>query len=266
MDEETVLPAAEPAEASGTPEQTAAPEAEQTAEQPTEKVEEKPAKTPEQREIERARRKIDRLVRQREELRAQLAQGLTKPPIEDNNRADDGDSDQLTLSRAKLQEIIQAEAVKLAPKVSEQRSVIEHRQKVIDSLAKTWGQEKFDAIATDLDEALGGLRDQNGRPKPAADAIFESDEPAALIEYLADPEHADEAESLNYMTPIQLGRAMARIEAKAKAAKAAAKPEPSKLPKPIEPVRGSSPSSNRLLDLDGDDFDRRRREMIKNRR
>ncbi len=51
------------------------------------------------------------------------------------------------------------------------------------------GRQKFDAYASDLDDAFGGLVGQDGKPKPATDAIFESEMPAALIEYLADPEN-----------------------------------------------------------------------------
>ena len=198
----------------------------------------KPEKTPEQREIERMRRKIDRLVRQREELRARAPSDLHQQAIGATNEHQQDDSETVSLSRAELQRQIEAEARKLAPTLTEQRVAIEQRQKVVQGLAKTWGQERFDALAAELDDTFGGLADAKGQPKPATDAIFESESPAEVIEYLTNPDNADEAEALGRMSPIQAGRAIARIESKLQADKANAKPQPSKAAAPIEPVRG----------------------------
>jgi hypothetical protein len=141
------------------PEQTAT---EKPAEQAPEeaKQDEKPAKTPEQREIDRMRRKIDRLVRQREELRAltqQQPRGLAQPQQDVDNGQDASDSDTLTLSRAEAARLIELRARELAPRLTEQQAVIEHRQKVVGRLAAEWGQEKFDALASDLDDASAGF-------------------------------------------------------------------------------------------------------------
>lgn len=208
----------------------------------------KPEKTPEQRELDRARRKIDRLVRQREELRAQVGQRLPNQAEASDNQAPEGDSERLTLSRAELQSMVRAEAEKLAPTIKEQQAGIEQRTKIVEGLAKEWGKDKFDALASDLNEAFDGLADSKGRPKPATDAIFESDDPKALIEYLADPDHADEAEALSRMTDRQLGRAMARLEDKVAALKKADKPQPSKLPPPIENGRGAGSTQTSMPD------------------
>lgn len=226
-----VIPQAEAGE-----QQEAAPVVEETTE--AAKEEAKPEKTPEQREIERSRRKIDRLVRQREELRAQLNGRLQESPIDDTNRTTQDDSETLSLSRAELQRLVKEEASRLAPVVKEQQAEIEHRQSVMQSLAKTWGQERFDELASDLDEVFSGLADRSGKPKPATDAILEADEPAAVIEYLANPDHADEAEVISRMGPIQAGRAIAKLEAKLQAARAEAKPKKSSAPAPIEASRG----------------------------
>ena len=209
-----------------------------------EKTEEaKPEKTPEQRALARAERKIDRLVRQREELRAQLgrpgnAQDLRQGAGNDKITTEQEDADSVSLSRAELQRLVREEAAKLAPTIKEQQAEIEQRQKVVQGLAKSWGQEKFDTLAADLDDAFGGLVDAKGQPKPATDAIFEADDPASLIEYLADPDHADEAEAIARMSPIQAGRAIAKLESTIAAAKAEAKPKPSKAAAPLEPIRG----------------------------
>lgn len=239
-----VLPDAEEAGASAeqAPETlNAEAQTEGSQEQEEKEEEQKPELTPEQRELRRAERKISRLVRQREELRAQLNQGLQERPIERDNRTNSDDSETLTLTKAQLQEQIEREARRhaeqIAPKLQEQRAQEEHRSRVVATLAKELGQEKFDALAADLDDAVGGLLDERGAPKAAAEAIFEAEDPASLIQYLADPDNADEAERIGRMSPLQAGRAIGRIEAKL-AAKPKAPPM-SKAPPPLEAAKGS---------------------------
>jgi hypothetical protein len=204
----------------------------------------KPEKTPEERERQRMQRGIDRRTKQlaeerarREHLEHQLAD-LTQRTNRGNNDASGSDSEPLTLTRQQLQEMVKAEASKLAPTLKEQNAEIERRQGVVQSLAKTWGQERFDELSSDLDDAFGGLTDSSGRPKPAMEAVFESDEPAKVIEYLADPENAEEADRIARMSAIQAGKAIARLEDKLKADAAKAKPQPSRQPPPLESVRG----------------------------
>jgi hypothetical protein len=251
---ETVLPDAEAqADAVAGEQQTqadalAGPNAEKAEGEQSEADKAKPEKTPEQRQIDRQQRKIDRLVRQREELRAQIGrspnpQDLRAPAIGDTNRQPQDDSEPVSLSRADLQRLVKEEAAKLAPTIKQQEAEIEHRQTVIQSLAKTWGQEKFDTLAADLDDSFGGLADASGRPKPATEAIFEADDPAALIEFLADPDNADRAEAIGRMNPLQAGRAIAKLEAELAAKKAESKPQPSKAPRPVEALRGGGTSN-----------------------
>lgn len=251
MTTETALPPADtPAEASGQPEtadqldtatpaETAGQEGEEQAEDEQPK---KPEKTPEQRELERARRKIDRLTKQKYELLHQV-----------QNRSSQGQStgaespaehdDVVTLSRADLERQIRAEAEKLAPTLQQQRSTDEHRRSVVEKLAQTWGQERFDEVAADLDDALGGLADGSGKPKPATEAIFEAENPAALIEYLADPENAEHANRLASMAGVKAGIEIAKLEAKLAAKREDAKPKRSQVPPPIEGLRGQGAPS-----------------------
>lgn len=201
---------------------------------------EKKERTPEERELTRLRRAVDRKTRQLYELRARMTPQVESTPqrSDDTKPASQSDNEPLQLSRAELQKLVQQEAMKLAPTISQQQAEIERRNAVVTQLAKEWGQQKFDAYAQELDDAFGGLADSSGKPKPAADAIFEAENPRALIEYLADPENADEAEAIGRMGAIQAGRAIAKLEAKLEAKKAEAKPQPSKAAAPIEPVRG----------------------------
>lgn len=228
------------------------------------KAEAKPEKTPEQREIDRLRRGIDRRTRQLSEARAQL--GLTRDENRGNYQQSADDSEPLSLTRAQLAEMVKAEAAKLAPTLRNEAQEVERRQGVIQSLAKTWGQERFDEVSSDLDDVFGGLTDRSGKPKPATEAIFEADEPAKVIEYLTDPDNAEEAERIAGMNAVQAGKAIAKLEAKLSTESAKAKPQVSKAAMPLEPIKGAgAPVKKSLLDLSGSDFDARRREQIKNR-
>lgn len=204
----------------------AKPEGETTAEA-------KPEKTPEQREIDRLRRGIDRRTRQLSDARAQL--DLTRPQNGVNYQNIATDSEPLSLTRAQLHELVTAEALKLAPTLSEQATEHQRRESVVQSFAKTWGQEKFDEIASDVDEAFGGLKDSSGRPKPAIEAVFEADNPAKVLEWLADPDNIDEAERIGKLSAVQAGKAITKLELKL--AEVKDKPIPSKLPPPLETIR-----------------------------
>lgn len=153
------------------------------------------------------------------------------------NDTEQDDSDRVALSRHELSKLIEQEARKLAPTLREQETEIEHRRRVVEGLAKELGRERFDAVAADLDAALDGLTDPKGNPKPAAAAIFESDDPKGVVEYLADPDNAAEAAALARMNAIQAGKAIAKLEIKLQAAKSP-KPQASKAPAPIEAAKG----------------------------
>lgn len=221
-------------------------------------------KTPEQREIERLRRGIDRRTRQLAEERARNT--LTREPIATNNPKSAFDSEPLSMTRAELEQMVKAEAAKLAPTLRDEALEVNRRQSVVQSLAKTWGQERFDELASDLDDAFGGLMDRSGRPKPASEAIFEADDPKAVIEWLADPENSDEAERISKMSAAQAGKAVTKLEARFVTEKLKDKPQASKAPAPLEAIRGQgSTSEKRLGDLSGKDFAERRRRQIAQR-
>ena len=201
----------------------------------------KPEKTPEERERQRMQRGIDRRTRQLAEARAEaefLRQQLTQGRGKQDNPASADDSEPLSLTRAQINEMVKAEAEKLAPTLKDQALEVQRRQSVIESLAKTWGQEKFDELSSDLDDAVGGLTDSSGSIKPAIEAIFEADEPAKVIEYLADPDNLEEAERIAKMGPMQAGKAIAKLEAKLSTQAPKPKTKVSNAPAPLEAVRG----------------------------
>ncbi len=207
-------------------------------------------RTPEERERMRMQRAIDRKTKQAAEAKAErdharaeierLTRGSTAP----NNRVTAADSEPLSLTRAQLRELVTAEASRLAPTLAEQSTEVQRRTGVLQSLAKTWGQERFDEVASDLDDAFGGLVDRSGTPKPAIEAVFEADEPAKVIEYLADPDNLEEAEAIARMTAAQAGKAVAKLEAKLKTTPAKGNPRASNAPVPLEPVRGAGSVSS----------------------
>jgi hypothetical protein len=195
-------------------------------------TEAKKEKTPEQREIDRLRRRVDNLTRQKYELKA------SAPAAAQQQQSSQADDEPVTLTRAELQRQIEAQARQLAPSMTEQQAEVERRHGVVTSLAKDWGPEKFDTLSAELDEAFGGLVDRSGTPKPATDAIFHADNVKAVIEYLTDPDNADEADRISKMTAVQAGRAIAKLEGKLEVEKSKAKPKPSNAPSPLEPARG----------------------------
>lgn len=248
----------------------AAIDAEPDANSESEALEQKKERTSEQKSMRAMQRKIDRLLHQRGELRAKLAanQDLTREPEGGDNRVTPSDNETLSLSRKELQALVDKEAKKLAQSIRQQESEIEPRRAVVDKLAKDLGKEKFDALTSALDEALDGLTDENKRPKPVVDALLEADDPKGLLEYLADPDNADEAEAIGRMSAMQAARAITKLESKLAAERAKDKPQPSNAPKPIEPIQGAGggTGTRRLGDLTDAEFDKRRRQQIAARR
>ena len=206
-------------------------------------AEQQKEKTPEQRELARLRRRVDNLTRQKYQLQAAVT-----PAQQQQQQADESDDEPVSMTRAEMKRHIAEQATQLAPALTQQQAVVDRRQGIVASLAKEWGAEKFDTLASDLDDVFGGLADRSGAPKPATDAIFESDNPKGLIEYLTDPDNADEAERIATMSPTQAGRAIARIEDKIAAAGKAGKPKPSNAAAPLEAPRNGAGKTSSMPD------------------
>lgn len=180
-----------------------------------------------EREKKRLQRGIDRKTRQLSEERAR-AEYRPQAPV------DDGET--VTLTRAEIQKMVNDEAVKLAPTMKDEYAEVERRTAVVETLTKAWGQDKFDEMSSDLDDSFNGLTARDGTTKPAVEAIFESDNPQAVIEYFADPKNADEAASFAKLSGIRAGREIAKLEANLVTMKP--KTQVSKAPAPLELVKG----------------------------
>lgn len=239
MNTETALPVAAEQVAEASEQQTAEQLAAQTeatvdGEEAKEAEPAKKEKTAEEKLIARQQRRIDNLTKRLYQQQPPN-EGLQQQPKQAQNAAQQADDEPVTLSRKELQAEIDKRARELAPTMKQQADEIEHRRGIVDKLAKDLGTEKFDALAAELEDALDGLKDDKGRPKPATDAIFESADPRALIEYLADPDNAEEAEALGRMSPVRAGMKVAEIGAKL--AGKSKQPQRSSASQPLEPVR-----------------------------
>jgi len=240
MSTETALsPAAPAAEATGNQEaETNTPAiAETTSGEPqaeTTEGEAKPEKSPLEKELARERRRIAQLTRIRREQEAELASLRSNAPLQRQQtgayNADAlGDSgDTLQLTRAELQERIRAEAEKLAPTINAEQSRQKQLQTAAAETRKALG-ERFEELTDDLAAVL---------PAPKQLRVLTAEKPAALIQYLTDPENAAEADALAGMDDFDFGRALSRLEAKAYAATASTQPQRSNAATPVEPTRG----------------------------
>src|SRR5205085_8693652 len=116
----------------------------------------------EEREIARLRRRVDNLTRrlyqgappqQRSDSVTNAGQGAGTTQTQQQT-----DDEPLTLSRKELEALVDQRARQVAPTIRQQQAEIEHRQGVVQKLAKEFG-ERFDEVADDLDGAVGGLLD-----------------------------------------------------------------------------------------------------------
>lgn len=113
-----------------------------------------------------------------------------------------------------------------------------------------------------FDEALEALReeipfaDRQKRPTPFFEALLDADQPAKLIHYLGtNPEEAAEFDGLS---PAQIGRRLAKLEAKL-----TAEVKTSQAPTPLKPVRPTAGPSTEPSDGDSvDDWVKKERARL----
>ena len=206
-------------------------------------------RTPEQlriEELEHANKKmqrgIDRRTRQLSESRARFevfSQNATQNPTKGVDYGQNStDSEPISLTRAQIAELVTAEAAKLAPTISAETAERQRLSGIYNSIEKSLGADKFAELAESVDDAFGGIKDSSGRVRPAAEALFEADNPQAVLEYLADPDNFDEAERIGKLSAVQAGKAIAKLEATLQTKPKTDAPRPSKQPPPFDPVRG----------------------------
>lgn len=165
-------------------------------------------------------RRIDRLTREKYELKAQNDQ-LRTPKQQADDKEHLTDDEVETRAEVRAREI--AELNQFNAQCNE---VFEKGVKANKEFAKSF---------KDLSEEIGQPFDAKGKPTAVMSAILDADEPHKLILHLADnPELASELADLS---PTKQIRRIAQIE---KEMSEDATPKQSNAPKPVQPVKGSS--------------------------
>lgn len=191
------------------------------------------------------------LRRENEELRTRL----TRAPIVSDNGGAETDSDLISLPRAKFEQAVEERAKSLAPTLAEQAEAERSRGAAARSAATELGHEKWLELTDDLAAIL---------PAEHQLSILDTEAPAALVQYLTDPENEEEARRIARMNPYRAGAAMDRLAQKL-ASKP--KPQPSKAAAPVEAVKASGTATGGLQPgMSYEQFVKRRNEQIRARK
>lgn len=167
-------------------------------------------------------RRVDRLTREKYQLRAENEQLKATP----KHQADD-DKDNLT------EDEVEARAQERAQEIAELKQIERHCNEVFDKGVKA--NKEFAKAFQSLADEIGAPFDKKGKPTPTMAAILDAEEPHKLIQHLADnPDLAGELADLPASKQI---RRIVQIE---KEMGEAAKPKQSNAPKPATPVQGAS--------------------------
>lgn len=207
--------------------EVASPESNEVEQQPQEKHEGDDS----DKSLKRLQRRVDRVTaaRYQAEARAQQLEQQLRSVLEQQPR--DEETPQIKpddierIAHQKARELVEAE------QISKRSNAIK------SELVKKVGSDGFFEVISTVTEEAGPLADERGRWTPLGEAIAESDDPAGLLVYLKD--NPDTAAELQGLSAAAIGRRIARIEAQMKPQE----PKPSKAPKPISPVKGSSAGS-----------------------
>jgi len=218
--------------------EVASPEVETSQESP-----ETPAKPDEATEADKAlrrlQRRIDRVTASRYQEAAR-ADELQRRLVE-LERAAGTQSAQEAQDVAPIRaEDIERIATQRAQEIAKVQTVAARSNQVFQEGVKAFGETFREHVAA-VTEEVGALIDPRGLPTALGEAILDSDAPAQLIAHLA--QNPDTAESLQGLTPAQLGRRIARIEAALQAPAPAVTQKASAAPRPLSPVRASAAPS-----------------------
>lgn len=190
---------------------------------------------PREKELRKANRRINNIVSQREQARAEAAQLRAELEKLRNNAQNTGtvrndsddDADVLKIPRSalpKFKEQIRREA-------ELERGIEELRVKMSEQLG-----DEFEEVTDYLARSLHFSEDLQF-------AVAASEAPAELARYLNDPDNAKEAMRIAQMPSYLAHRALVKIEEKLTARKND-KPQPSKAATPLQPARASASTSN----------------------
>jgi hypothetical protein len=168
---------------------------------------------------------------------------LTTPQKGADYQSQVDDSEPLSLTKAELAKMIEDGANKLAPTIAKQKATEEQIRSAALSVRESLGNDEFETITDELADIF---------PQDKQLTLLQAENPAELIKYLADPDHASEAEKLSSLSDFQFGLAVAKLQTKL-AAKTA-KPQSSKAPEPLTLSRATA-SANSALPQDSDSIE-----------
>ena len=205
----------------------------------------KAEKTPEQRELERLRRQLTKRDRTQGKLHQELQQA--------RERLSQFEATQPQQARAPQEA---ADPVSIAREIAHIEKVTEKSNQIHKDGTKRF-PDFMEAVAN-VQEEVGPLFDRYGRPSPVMEAVFDSEKQTDLLYFLG--KNPDLASELEGLTPAQLGRRIARIEAQMSEQ---AKPKTSAAPKPLAPVRGGASDNELRSDLSTEEWMRRREAQLR---
>lgn len=166
-------------------------------------------------------RRIDRLTRDKYQLRAENDQ--LRAPRPENDDPD-------------MNEEVQTRAQVLAHEIAERKEFNKRCDDVYEKGKKA--SKNFDDAFKNFSEEIGGAFDAKGNPSTVMSAILDADEPHKLVIYLND--NPDLSSELADLSPARQIRRIAQIEKEMGEKKTI---EPSKAPKPAQPVKGGAGES-----------------------
>lgn len=188
-------------------------------------------------------------------------QRLTAARYEAQARAEQAQREANEL-KAKFQEPAQQQPQQVDPvALAREIAAVERITDKANTIAKE-GEKRFAGEFAQSLRAVtveaGPLFEPNGKPTSLGEAVLEADDPAALLHHLG--KNPDLAAELEGLSPVQVARKVARIEAQMQAPK---EPKQSTAPKPIAPVKGKREEGGLSDDLPTEEwikrFNQRRR-------
>jgi hypothetical protein len=229
-----------------TAEDVSADPVEEVAETTTPEAESQQAQQLADKAAKALQRRIDRLTREKYELKAENDQ-LRTP----KQQADD-EKEHLT------EDEVETRAEARAREIAEIKQIEKHCNEVFDEGLKE--NKEFAKAFRSLAEEIGAPFDKKGRPTPTMSAILDADKPHKLIQHLAD--NPDIAAELADLSPTKQIRRIVQIE---KEMGEEAKPKQSSAPKPATPVSAAASGSKDPATMTDKEFAEWRKNDIKKR-
>lgn len=222
---------AAPGAAAGSP---APEEIANTPEVATPEVEAKPEPSDHDKSIKKLERRIGNVTRSRYEAEARAQQAeeraarLERELQERQSKQSEPQGD-VPRTQQRDTDDLDARVTQRAEEIATIREVTRRSNDIATKGKQAYGDDFMSSVAAVQDEA-GPLFERSGLPTALGEAVLDSEDPAALLHYLG--QNPEEAEDLRDLNAAQLGRRIAKLEAKLSQAPTS-KPAPTH--KPVTP-------------------------------